>query len=124
MINELQELKGKTKLKFYKDISKYYDEMNIRNFNIEQDPFNENAEGISDIYHEVLLLMKFFQTKPQLKNLNINYYNLYYTVIRNKDIKETVKNKNEKIGNDYINFNDIITPNHYIGIRPRETILK
>ena len=29
MINKLQELKGKTKLKFYKNISNYYD-MNIR----------------------------------------------------------------------------------------------
>ena len=30
MINKLQELKGKTKLKFYKNISNYYDNMNIR----------------------------------------------------------------------------------------------
>ena len=97
--------------------------MNIRNFNIEQDPFSKNAESINAIYDEVFLLMELFQTKPQIKNLNIIYYNLY-TVTRNKDIKEIVKNKNESIGNDYININDIITPNHYIGIRPRETILK
>ena len=32
--------------------------------------------GISKIYHEVLLLMKFQQTKPQGKNMNINYYDL------------------------------------------------
>ena len=30
MVNNLQQLKGKTKLKFYKNISIYYDEMNIR----------------------------------------------------------------------------------------------
>ena len=59
IIDKLQELKGKTKLKFYKNISNYYDEMNIKNFNFEQDPFSKNAEGIRKIYHEVLLLMKF-----------------------------------------------------------------
>ena len=47
MIDELQQLKGKTKLKFYKIISKYYDNMNIR-FN--EDPFSKNAQGISKIY--------------------------------------------------------------------------
>ena len=30
MIDKLQQLKGKTKLKFYRNISKYYDKMNIR----------------------------------------------------------------------------------------------
>ena len=48
----------------------------------------------------------------------INYYDLYYTVIKKR--KETV-NDNE---NDYITFNDLITPNHYNGIKPRETILR
>ena len=38
MINKLQELKGKTKLKFFKKMSSYYDEMNIRNFESEEDP--------------------------------------------------------------------------------------
>ena len=62
--------------------------------------------------------MKFLQTKPQIKNMNSTYYDLYYTVIKNR--KETV-NDNE---NDYINFNEFITPNHYIGIKPRETKLR
>ena len=62
--------------------------------------------------------MKFSQTKPQVKNMNINYYDLYYTVIKNRD------DNHENDENDYINFNDIITPNHYIGIKPRETILR
>ena len=57
MINKLQQLKGKTNLKFYKNISKYYDNMNIR---FDEDPFVKNAQGISKIYHEVLKLMKFF----------------------------------------------------------------
>ena len=30
MINKLQQLKGKTKLKFYKSIHNYYDNMNTR----------------------------------------------------------------------------------------------
>ena len=69
MINKLEQLKGKTKLKFYKNISIYYDNMNIR---MDQDPFAKNAQSISKIYHEVLLIMNFLQTKPQIKNMNIN----------------------------------------------------
>ena len=30
------------------------------------------------------MLMKFLQTKPQVKSMNINYYDLYYTVIKNR----------------------------------------
>ena len=63
MINKLQNLKGKTKLKFHQNISNYYDEMNIRRqsntFQFEEDPLSKNVEGISKTYHEVLLLMKF-----------------------------------------------------------------
>ena len=64
MINKLQSLKGKTKLKFYKNISNFYIEMKNKNFQTQKDPFSRNAQGISKIYHEVLLLMKFLQTKP------------------------------------------------------------
>ena len=60
MIIKLKELKGKTKLKFCKIISNYFDEMNIRNFKFEEDPFSENAQGFSKIYHGVLLLIKNF----------------------------------------------------------------
>ena len=51
--------------------------------------------------------------------MNINYYDLYYSVIKNRDEKEIVNNEN-----DYINFTDVIIPNLYVGIKPRETILK
>ena len=47
MIDKLQQLKGKTQLKFYKNISNYYDNMNIR---FDEDPFAKNAQGISKIY--------------------------------------------------------------------------
>ena len=120
MIIKLQSLKGKIKFEFYKNISDYFIEMKNRNFQTQQDPFAKNAQSISKIYHEVLLLMKILQTKSQVKNMNINYYDLYYTVIKTRDEKRDIDNQYEKDENDYINFNDIIS----IGIKPRETILK
>ena len=124
MINKLQELKGKTKLKFYKNVSNYYNEMKDKNFQTHhEDPFAKNSKGISKIYHEVFLLMKFLQTKPQIKNMNINSYDLYYTVSKTRDENKDIDNQYENDENDYINFNDI-APNHYIGIKPRETILR
>ena len=77
MIIKLQELKRKAKLKFYKNISKYYKEMKNKNYQTNNiDHFSRNARGISNIYHEVLLLMNFLQTKPQTKEMKINYYDL------------------------------------------------
>ena len=108
MINKLQVLKSKTKLKLDKSSSNYYDNLNKR---FDEDPSGKNAQGISRIYHEVILSMKFLQTKPQVKNMNFNYYDLYYTVIKNRDDKEIV---NDEYENNYIYFSDII-PNHYIG---------
>ena len=62
--------------------------------------------------------MKFLQTEPQNKNKNISYYDLYYTV--NK-----VRDENKDIDNQYEDdYNEYITPNHYDGIKPRETILR
>ena len=52
---KLQSLKTKTKINFYKNMNSYYDEMYIRNFQIEQGPFAKNAQGVSKIYHEVML---------------------------------------------------------------------
>ena len=122
MIIKLQSLRGKTKLKFYKHISKYYVEMKNKNFQTNnQDPFAKNAQGISRIYHDVILLMKFLQTKPQVKNMNINYYDLYYTVIKTRDENRDIDNQYENDENDYINFNDFIIPNQNIS---RETILR
>ena len=37
--------------------------MNIR---MDEDTFYRNAQGISEIYHEVLMLKEFLQTKPQI----------------------------------------------------------
>ena len=122
MINKLQQLKGKTKLKIYKNIKNYYTEMKNKNFQTQdQDPFSKNAQGISKIYHEVLLLMKFLQTKPQVKNMNIIYYDLYYTVIKTRDENKDIDNLYNDDGNDYIDINNFRIPNHNIS---RETILR
>ena len=67
--------------------------------------------------------MKFLQTKPQVKNMNFNYYDLYYTVIKVRDGNKNIDIQYKSDENDYINFNDIV-PNQYVGIKPRETILK
>ena len=58
--------------------------------------------------------MKFLQTKPQIKNMIVKYYNLYYAANKNRDVKEIV-NDNE---NDYFNSIDTITPNRNISIKP------
>ena len=57
--------------------------------------------------------------------MNINYYDLYYTVIKTRDENKDIDidNRYENDNNDYINFNEIF-PNHYVGIKPRETILR
>ena len=75
--------------------------MKNKNFQTQGDPFSKNAQGISKIYHEVLLLMKFLQTKPQIKKKNIKYYDLYYTVIKTRDEKEIVDNRYENNDNEY-----------------------
>ena len=125
MINKLQQLKRKTKLKIYKNIKNFYTEMKNKNFQTQdQDPFSKNAQGISKIYHEVLLLMKFLQTKPQVKNMNINYYDLYYTVIKTRDENKAIDNQYKNDENDYIDINDFITPNHYVGIKNNNEILR
>ena len=117
MIDKLQTLKSKTKLKFYKNIKNYYIEMKNKNFQTNQeDPFSKNAKGISKIYHEVLLLMKFLQTKPQIKDTNINYYDLYYTVIKVRDENRDIDIQYENDYNDYIDMGYFISPDNYTGI--------
>ena len=68
--------------------------------------------------------MKFLQTKHTVKNMNINYHDLYYTVIRIRDENRDLDNQYENDDNDYIKFIDIITPNHYVGIAKNNEILK
>ena len=104
MIAKLQQLKGKTKLNFYKNISNYYNEMKHKNFQTQEDPFSKNAQGFSKFYHEVLLLMKCLQTKAHVRNMNINYFDLYYTVTKTRDKNKDIDVQYENGENDYINF--------------------
>ena len=117
MIIKVQHLKGKTKLKLYRNISNYYDNMKIR---MDEDPFAKNAQNINKTYHEVLWLLKFLQTKPSFKSMKNNNFYFYYTVIKNRDEKDNKDNQFEK---DCFNFYDIV-PNHNMSIKPRETILR
>ena len=87
---KLQDLKGKTELKFYQNTNNYYVEMKSKNFRFEKESFGKDARGFSKIYHEVLKLL---QIKSQVKNMQIYCYDLFYTVIRSRDGKETVIDK-------------------------------
>ena len=109
MIIKVQHLKGKTKLKFYRNISNYYDNMKIR---MDEDPFAKKVQSISKTYHEVLWLLKFLQTKPSFKSMKNNNSYFYYTVIKNRDEKDFKDNQFEK---DCFNFYDIV-PNHNMSI--------
>ena len=99
MIDKIQQLKSKTKLEFYQNISNYCDEMNNRrrsnSFQFKENPFSKSAEGSSKSFHEVSLLLKYLQTKRQVMNMNKIYYDLYYTVIKNREDKEIVNDENE-----------------------------
>ena len=41
-------------------------------FLFDKDPFKKGAQGIVEIFHEVLLIMKLLQTKTQVKKKKIN----------------------------------------------------
>ena len=130
MINKLQKLTGKTKLKPHQNISNQYDEMNYKRpgktFQFEEDLFSINVQSRSKIYHEVLLLFKFLQTKLQIENINIKYYDYCYTVFKNRDEKEIVDDyfDYEKYENDSFHYVKFITPNHYIGRKNDKVILR
>ena len=79
-----------------------------------EDTFAKNAQGITKIYHEVLLLMKLLPTKPQVKHVIIKYCNLFYTVFKSREEKEVIDNQYE---DDFISLNDDIIPNHYVGLK-------
>ena len=71
-------------------------------FQFGEDPFSKNIESNGKIYHEVVLLLKFLQTKLQVKNMNTTYHDLYHTVIKNRVDKENVNDKYENNEIDYI----------------------
>ena len=124
MIDKSQELKGKLKLKIYKNFSDYYKEMKYINFQSNNfDPFSKNAKNIAKIYHEVLLLKEFLKTKPQVKYMDFNYYDLYYTVIKTRNENENIDNQYEDDYHDYIGINDFFRIPQNMG-RKRDEILR
>ena len=52
-------------------------------FHFEKDRFAKNAQNISKFFHEVLIVMKLSQKKPQVKGLNKNYHDLVNTFNKN-----------------------------------------
>ena len=90
-------------------------------FQSEQDLFARNAQGISKIFHEQLLLLKTLGTKPQVKFMKITSYDLYYTVNKTRDERGIFDNQYE---NGFINFKEFITPINYIGIKIDNVILR
>ena len=68
-------------------------------FQYEANVFSTGAEGIANKMHEVLLLENFLQTKPQVRNKIIKYYDLGYTVIKTEMKKKNQLNKKMKMMN-------------------------
>ena len=50
-------------------------------FQFEEVHFSKGGQSIAILIHEVLMLMKFLQTKAQVTSMNIMYCDLYYTVV-------------------------------------------
>ena len=59
-IEKLQNLKGKTKLKFYQNVNNYYDEKKYRrqngHFKFKEDVFSKGGEGVATNMHEVFII--------------------------------------------------------------------
>ena len=91
-----------------------------------EDPFTKNDQGISKFYHEVLLSMKCLQSKLPLKNMVINYYDILYTVIKNRKDKANVE-KQDIINvdeSDFNIYNVFIVPDHYVGRKNDKKIIR
>ena len=56
--------------------------------------------------------------------MNVNYFDFYCTIFKNKDEKENVSDEREANENEYILFKDCIIPNRHVEIRSRESLLK
>ena len=52
--------------------------------------------------------------------MNINYYDLYYTVIKTRDENKDIDFQYENDEIDFISLNVLIIPNHYVRIKGRE----
>ena len=81
MIKVLQNLKGKTKLKFNRTNNNFYDAMNYRRqsrkINFEEDPFSNNEQFTAMIKHEALSIKEVLQSKPQIKEKHLISFDWY-----------------------------------------------
>ena len=66
--------------------------------------------------------MKFLQTKPQVKSININFCDLYYTLIKDRD--EIVVEQLDSYDQIVQYFNDNIIRKDDISNKPRERIVR
>ena len=57
-------------------------------FQFEEKPFSRGAQGVVFIMHQVLLIMKFLQTKSHVKSKNTRSYDFYYTVVQSLSDEE------------------------------------
>ena len=67
------------------------------NSHFEEDPFGRRAQGIPFIMHEVLLLLRFLQTKLQIKCVFLIYNDLYYNIIKNYQMKKEMLETSDKL---------------------------
>ena len=99
MIKKQQGLKGKTKLKFYQKtgdfLMKWISKGNVLIFSLKKILLVRTFKVLQKFCHEVLLLVKFLQTKQHVKSMITKYYDLCYTVIKTRDDYETVNDKYE-----------------------------
>ena len=98
--------------------------MENKDFQSQEDPSSKNVRCISKIHHEVLLLVKNLRTKPKVKKMNNQYYDWYYTVIKVIEENKDIDNQYENDDNNYFDIIDFVTPNHYIGIKNGNEILR
>ena len=81
MADNLKHSQGLENKKFKQECSNIHDEMNCSRqngqFMFEKKPLKKGAGGVALIMHWVLIMLKFFKRKPQIKNRKRTYY-LYY----------------------------------------------
>ena len=70
--------------------------------------------------------MKLLQTKPQIRKITFNYFDFFYTVINNRKEKGDGEEQDIIIVDEsnYIKYNDFILPNHFVGRKSKNSLLR
>ena len=86
-IDSMQKIEGKTKLNFYQNIKNQYVEKIQRRqkgfYQFEEDPFSRNGQTIGKTFQVISIFMKILQIRPRDLSMNLNFYDLCFTVIEN-----------------------------------------